>query len=165
MATHSTSGKPRDSLGTESATLHTVSNRRCARILLSVLQTLLHGAFVWLQPRSPVVAVVVESGRDPDPPVARVVDAAAAAGSGRPVAPAVRANLRGAAENRRAEAGSRLRAERAVHANHRLVVRAAVHPAAREAGARAAAHGRAEVAKREAAVAVLVAEHSLQSRA
>ena len=43
----------------------------CARILLSVLRTLLHGAFQWLQPRSPVVEVVVERGRGPNPPDAR----------------------------------------------------------------------------------------------
>src|SRR5258708_17407546 len=40
----------------------------CARILLSVLRTLLLGAFPWLQPRSPVVQRAVESGRGPDPP-------------------------------------------------------------------------------------------------
>ena len=44
----------------------------CARILLSVLRTLLHGAFPWLQPRSPVVRKVVERGRGPDPPDASV---------------------------------------------------------------------------------------------
>lgn len=35
----------------------------CARILLSVLRTLLHGAFQWLQPRSPVVQEVAERER------------------------------------------------------------------------------------------------------
>lgn len=34
-----------------------------------MLRTLLHGAFPWLQPRSPVEA---ERGRGPDPPDARV---------------------------------------------------------------------------------------------
>jgi len=62
----------------------------CARILLSVLRTLLHGAFQWLQPRSPVVEEAVERGRGPDPPDARVAlgsvrlrDALAALGSRR----------------------------------------------------------------------------------
>src|SRR6267142_7036249 len=45
---------------------YAVSQLCCARILLSVLRTLLHGAFPWLQPRSPVVQEVVESG--PGPP-------------------------------------------------------------------------------------------------
>jgi len=35
-------------------------NRRCARILLSVLQTLPHGVCPWLQPGSPVVQEAVE---------------------------------------------------------------------------------------------------------
>jgi hypothetical protein len=141
------------------ATLYSASHRHCARILLSVVQTLLHGAFVWLQPRSPVVVVVVESGRDPDPPVARVVDAAVAVGSGQAVAPAVRVN-HPAPENRRAAAGSRLRAVRAGDANRRHVGRAAVPPAVREAAARAAAHGRAEAVRLGAAVAARVGERN-----
>jgi hypothetical protein len=107
--------------------------------------------------------VAVESGRDPDPPDARVVAAVVAVGSGQAVAPAVHANHR-AAENRRAEAGSRLRAARAAHANHRRASRAAV-PAGRAADAKVVAEERAEVAKREAPVAVLAAEHSRQLHA
>src|SRR6186997_634320 len=49
-----------------------MSTRCCARILLSVLRTLLHGAFPWLQPRSPVDQEVAKRGRGPDPPDARV---------------------------------------------------------------------------------------------
>src|ERR1700686_797801 len=49
-----------------------VSQLCCARILLSVLRTLLHGALPWLQPRNPVVRKVVERGRGPDPPDASV---------------------------------------------------------------------------------------------
>src|ERR1700682_2236241 len=43
---------------------------------------LLHGAFQWLQPRSPVERVV-ESGRGPDPPDVRAEAARPSAGSGR----------------------------------------------------------------------------------
>ena len=57
----------------------------CARILLSVLQTLLHGAFQWLQPRSPVV-VVVERGRGPNPPDGRADGVRSPAGNGRALA-------------------------------------------------------------------------------
>src|SRR6266568_1213120 len=35
----------------------------CARILLSVLRTLLHGAFQWLQQKNPVVQEALERGR------------------------------------------------------------------------------------------------------
>src|ERR1700694_1064814 len=49
----------------------------------SVLQTLLHGAFQWLQPISPVVEVVVERGRGPNPPDARAYAAKPRVGSGR----------------------------------------------------------------------------------
>src|ERR1700694_2610984 len=63
------------------ASSYCVTHLCCARILLSVLQTLLHGAFQWLQPRSPVV-VVVERGRGPNPPDARAVAARSPAGSG-----------------------------------------------------------------------------------
>src|ERR1700719_2488459 len=53
-------------------TIYGVSRLCCARILLSVLRTLLHGAFPWLQPRNPVGRKAVESGRGPDPPDASV---------------------------------------------------------------------------------------------
>src|SRR3954452_14382115 len=51
----------------------------CARILLSVLRTLVHGAFPWLQPRSPVVQEVVENGPDHPDAVAVVLESARAA--------------------------------------------------------------------------------------
>ena len=61
----------------------------CARILLSVLRTLVHGAFPWLQPRSPVVHVVVGSAPDRPDAVAVVLESVRAAG-----APVARAALR-----------------------------------------------------------------------
>ena len=66
----------------------------CARILLSVLQTLLHGAFQWLQPRSPVV-VVVERGRGPNPPDGRADAVRSPVGNGRAPASLQRGSRRG----------------------------------------------------------------------
>jgi hypothetical protein len=138
--------------------------RHCARILLSVLQTLLHGAFVWLQPRSPVVVVVVESGRGPEDPDARVV----AVASGRRAALAVHVSLPALGESQPAAGENPLQGVREAHGSHRRADPAAAPPDAKEADARAvvgrAAAGRAargrQVPESRAAV-VLAAEHSL----
>jgi hypothetical protein len=122
---------------------HTASHSFVVReSCYSVLQTLLHGAFLWLQPRSPVVAEVVERGRGPDPPVAR-----AALASGPP------GNVPALAS--RAE--ERLHRGVAAEENPPPVARAGVgnrqrgnQPDAKEERARA-----------EAAEPVLAAEHSL----
>jgi hypothetical protein len=99
----------------------------------SVLQTLLHGAFQWLQPRSPVVAKVAKRGRGPDPPDARVeVESGRAALVRQPEGNHLAVNPRVA----KAADGNRLRGNRA---------------AAKEA------HARAEAAS----VALLAAEGSL----
>src|SRR4051812_5468688 len=101
----------------------------CARILLSVLRTLVHGAFPWLQPGSPVGQKVVESA--PDPPAAVVV---VPENGQAEEARAERASLRVVAA-----AGSLLRlAARAAPASL-LVDRAAGRPAAKVEAARAAA--------------------------
>ncbi len=114
------------------------------------LQTLLHGAFQWLQPRSPVVVVVVERGRGPDPLAARA-EAARAVGSGRAeAARAALANLP-AGESRRAGKAEEnlLRVAKVGDANLQGSRVAGLRDA-KEADARA-----------EAAVAVPVAERNL----
>ena len=102
----------------------------CARILLSVLRTLVHGAFPWLQPRSPVVQKVVGSGPDHPDAVAVVPESVRAA-----AAQEARASLRVADESRHPAARASRRGSRAV-ARRR----------ARVADARAA-HARAVVGK------------------
>src|SRR4051812_2172197 len=98
-----------------------IAHPHCARILLSVLQTLLHGAFVWLQPRSPVV-VVVESGRDPDPLDAKVAAAAVVVvGSVQAAGLAAAASPPAERENRRAAGESLRPGVRAAAASHRRV--------------------------------------------
>src|SRR5450759_1746995 len=101
----------------------------CARILLSVLRTLLHGAFPWLQPRSPVVQKVVERDRGPDPPEVDV--------EGQRSAPP-NAALEARAERRGAVLGNPRPSARAVDANHRRGSRAVALPDEREERARAA---------------------------
>src|SRR5437868_12407662 len=101
----------------------TLINSACARILLSVLRTLLHGAFQWLQPRGPVAQKAVEGKRGPDPPDGRVQ----APGSARGEAPAVRANRRVVAQ------GSHLHVAKA-HAKPLRGGRAVVPPPAKEDG-------------------------------
>ena len=118
--------------------------RCCARILLSVLRTLVHGAFPWLQPRSPVVQEVVESGPDHPDAVAVVLESARAA-----AAPAARGSPRAsrpgvAPASRR---GNRPASPRLVVADARAVLprRAAVARAVavRAAPARVAVRGAA----------------------
>jgi hypothetical protein len=131
-----------------------------------VLQTLLHGAFVWLQPRSPVVVAVAERGRGPDPPGARL-EAGVVVGSARRAAPVAQVDRRAERENRRGGAEESLHPDgrAAAAANHRRANRVAVHLAGKRADAKAAAEGaedeREAGGKAQAAVAVLVVEHSL----
>jgi hypothetical protein len=115
----------------------------CARILLSVLRTLVHGAFPWLQPRSPVGQKVVESAPDPPDAVVVVLENGQAA-----EARAERASLRAVAA-----AGSPLRlAAKAALASppvDRAVARRdAKAEAARAAAGKAAAAGGKAVAAR-----------------
>jgi hypothetical protein len=131
----------------------------CARILLSVLQTS-YTEFPWLQPKSPVVEVVVENGRGPDPPDARAVVARAPLGSGRPgVAREARGSRRAAESHLAAEAGNQPQAAKAEGANLRRGNRAAVRRRAKEPDERAVEE-RAPDASAQA-VAVLVVERSL----
>jgi hypothetical protein len=127
-----------------------------------VLQTLLHGAFVWLQPRSPVVVAVAERGRGPDPPGARL-EAGVVVGSARRAAPVAQVDRRAERENRRGGAEESLHPDgrAAPAANHRRANRVAVHLAGKRADAKAAADEREADGKAQAAVAVLVVEHSL----
>jgi hypothetical protein len=145
--------------------VYSVPCRHCARILLSVVQTLLHGAFVWLQPRSPVVVVVVESGRVPEDPDARAAAAVVAGGSARRVVPAVGANLRAARESHHAAGESLLLpGVRAVDGSLRRADPAAVPQDVKEADARAVV-GRAAAGSRAGAVAVPDGEHNLRLHA
>src|SRR5450756_4675 len=112
----------------------------CARILLSVLRTLLHGAFPWLQPRSPVVQRAPERGRGPDPPDVSVEV------------------QRSAPPNEAPE----------VRASHRAAVGGNPRPSAKAAGVKPRSESRAvalpderEERARAAAVAALVVDRSL----
>jgi hypothetical protein len=130
-----------------------------------VLQTLLHGAFVWLQPRSPVVVAVAERDRGPDPPGARL-EAEVVVGSGPRAAAVAQVDRRAERENRRGAAEeSRPDVRAAAVANHRRANRVAVQPAGKRADAKAPVEGAADEreapGKVQAAVAVLVVEHSL----
>ena len=101
----------------------------CARILLSVLRTLVHGAFPWLQPRSPVVQEVVESGPDRPDAVAVVPERDPAE-----EVRAVHANPHAVV----AAAGSRPRLGGKVEHASLRAARAAARPDARVVDARAA---------------------------
>jgi hypothetical protein len=115
-------------------------------------------SFPWLQPKSPVVEVVVENGRGPDPPDARAGAARAALGSARPDrAPEAHASHR-AEGNHRAADGSQ--AAKVAGANLRRANRAGVRQRAKEPEERAE-EGRAPDESAQAAVAVLVVERSL----
>ena len=148
--------------------------QRCTAVLSVVvrescypfLRTLLHGAFQWLQPRSPVVHEVAERGRGPDPldarveaeraaPARAVADARAADASARAErVRAVPANQR-AGENRRVAVASRRRVAKAGAENppQGNPARVAAPPEERAADARAAD-------ERVAGVAAVV-KHSL----
>src|SRR5215210_5125189 len=114
----------------------------CLRVVVRescypLLRTLLHGAFPWLQPRSPVDRKVAERGRGPDPPDARVEARAS-----------VRAESALLAHGNRAEE------------NRRVAAAAGNLPAARAAEERLAEE-RAADGKAEAAVAALAVDGSL----
>lgn len=126
-------------------------SRYCARILLSVLRTLVHGAFPWLQPRSPVVHVVVESAPDRPGAVAVVLESVRAA-----EAPVARAALRAHVVD-----ASRHRVVAAVAHASPPANRAVARPAGRVAGGRAVA---ARVAVARVALARAVAAKEAVAR-
>jgi hypothetical protein len=108
---------------------------------------------------------VAERGRGPDPPGARL-EAGVVVGSARRAAPVAQVDRRAERENRRGAAEeSRPDVRAAAVANHRRANRVAVHLAGKRADAKAAAEGaedeREADGKAQAAVAVLVVEHSL----
>jgi hypothetical protein len=111
-------------------------------------------SFLWLQPKSPVVAVVAENGRGPDPPDARARVAKAALGSGRQEV-AAEAPGNHPAGSRRGGAVAKV-----ADANLHRASRAAARRDAKEADAKAVEE-KAQDANAQAAVAVLVVERSL----
>jgi hypothetical protein len=110
-------------------------------------------SFLWLQPKSPVVAVVAENGRGPDPPDAKAGVARVALASGRPEV-AVEALGNHQAGNHRGAAAAKV-AGANPQRGKRAVLRDAKQAAVR------AEEEKAPDANAQAAVAVLVVERSL----
>jgi hypothetical protein len=116
-------------------------------------------SFLWLQPRSPVVAVVLENGRGPDPPDARAGAAKAALGSGRPVV-AGEAPGNHPAGNHRGVAPAKV-AGASLRRGKRAAVLRDANQAAGKAVEEKAAEEKVQDVNAPAAVAVLVVERSL----
>jgi hypothetical protein len=108
---------------------------------------------------------VAERGRGPDPPGARL-EAGVVVGSGPRAAAVAQVDRQAERENRRGAAEeSRPDVRPAAVANHRRANQVAVQPAGKRADAKAPVEGAADEkeapGKAQAAVAVLVVEHSL----
>ena len=93
--------------GAATRVIRALTTLLCANLAIRSTRTLLHGAFQWLQPRSPAVHEVVERGRGPDPLDARVEVASRAAAR---VADASPAHAEAAARASVAAAGGNARA-------------------------------------------------------
>ncbi len=100
-----------------------------ANLAIRASPTLLHGAFQWLQPRSPVVQEVVESGRGPDPPDAR----AEVRESARPSEALARANRHAGPVDGSLRPAARALAVKPLRANRAVVVQDARRRHARAA--------------------------------